>query len=106
MKKAWRILKKKYKDYDLAAFGCGSYVFNLLMEDIGNLETTKIVVKQAKQIVRETRKSIILSATFKLIQQNSPDKITTTLKNPGNTCFGSTVTCLQSLLVNKSSLQH
>lgn len=109
MRKAWRFLEAKYSDDGLAAFGCIAHLLNLLMKDVGNLESVKPQIESAKAIVKKVKDSSVIAATFATIQKQNQElgRSTSleTLKNPGATRFGSIVTCCDSLLNNKYNLE-
>lgn len=97
MKKAWEELKKLYPH--LSCYGCIAHGLQLLLTDIGKLDTVKDIIARIKLVMKEVRNSHILAATFKQHAKCA-------LRLPVVTRWGSIVTSLHCMLKNKSPLRR
>lgn len=97
MKKAWDELKKLYPH--LSCYGCIAHGLQLLLTDIGKLDTVKDIVTKLKMVMKEIRNSHILAASFKQHAKCA-------LRLPVVTRWGSIVTSLGCMLKNKGPLRH
>lgn len=102
---AARILMKEFEASKLGFFGCIAHVLNLLMKDIAKIESVKSIISSAVSVVNEVKSRRALSSNLAKRQKQTQGVKAKTLKNPGQTRFGSTVICLNSLIVNKHNLQ-
>lgn len=92
-------------EYDwLVEYGCICHAPNLLVEDLLKINSIELFRNQAIEIVKQTKNSHILHATFERIQKSKKDKVLS-LKMPIKTRWNSFSYCLESLLETKSSLQ-
>ncbi|XP_018376446.1 PREDICTED: uncharacterized protein LOC108769755 [Trachymyrmex cornetzi] len=99
MKKAWRLIKKKYNH--IFTIGCVAHGLNLLMKDIIKLESLKKLKENAKSIVKVFKQKHVVHSVFNSNQeQNMPS-----LKLPNNTRFSGDVLVFNSLQCNKSALK-
>lgn len=107
-KKAWKIVETKYTSDYIFGYGCAAHVLNLLVKDVTNQATTDLILKDSTSIVKEIKKSNILQANLVEIQRSAPveERVTTTLKLPAQTRWGSSLNCSQSLSVNQSNLKN
>lgn len=97
---------ESFPENNISFYGCAGHIGNLLLKDIGKLDSISSIVDSCFKIVNEIRRSRILIAVFTEIQESNiddPKKIT--LKVSGKTRWGSNVRCLKSVLENKSNLQ-
>lgn len=83
-----------------------AHILNLLLKDIAAKGGFTDLIKQVVQIVKEVKKSQILTAELVKIQAKYPENIKTTLKLPVPTRFGSTVHSLKSVMVNRQNLSE
>lgn len=102
---AARMLMAEFEDSKLVFFGCSAHILNLLMKDIGKLHSVKSILTSAVSVVNEVRNRRALLSNLTERQKQTQSVGARTLKNPGQTRFGSTVICLHSLIVNKHNLQ-
>lgn len=102
MKKAWRILKKKYPN--VIFLGCIAHNINLIINDITKLDWIKKIMNDSKKIVKYFKSHNIATGILKRYQKrdNTP---TTSLKLPCKTRWGSSATCLESLIRNQLALE-
>lgn len=99
MKAAWKILGDKYNH--LVAYGCIAHGLNLLAHDLVKLDSISNIVNNGKSIVKEITLSHRLDAIFK--EKQSGKKLS--LKLPVKTRWGSHVSFMKSLLLNKNALR-
>ena len=106
-KRAWRIIEEQYKDDFISCYGCAAHILHLLVKNILDLESAKKTLSNATSISKEIKYSHTLAAALSMIQNSLPPekRVTTTLKIPGKTRWGSAMNCLQSLSVNKHNLK-
>ena len=97
MKKAWEELTVCYPH--LSCYGCIAHGLQLLLTDIGKLDTVKDIVAKVKVVMKEVRNSHILTATFK-------EHAKCALRMPVVTRWGSVVTSLECMLKNKGPLRR
>ena len=110
-KKAWKLIEDKYKDEQIFGYGCVAHVLNLFCQDILKIPPAKMTLDEATQIVKAIKQSHILWEALKAIQNSSNNdgeeisKVTTTLKLPGKTTWGSSLDCLNSINDNNFNLK-
>ena len=132
MKSAWSIVSQKPGQEHISCYGCLAHGINLLMTEIGKLQTVQKVVNDAKGIVKEVKASHILSANLRRRQRDADAtrrakesgkgkgkgkstskssehqsaKLPTvcSLKLPVPTRWGSNVMCLESVKYNRPHL--
>lgn len=97
------ITKVSEKYPHIQTMGCSCHTFNLLCKDIVKTPSSDKVITNAKLIVNTIKRSHRLNAIFTKIQRTQ--KITCALKLPGETRWGSTLYCLESVQKNKSVLR-
>lgn len=101
MQKAWKILETTFPN--IFCYGCAAHGLNLLFTDLKKLKTLSSLITEAVEIVKLIKLSHKLNALFMEKQASSREKVS--LKLPVQTRWGSVVTCLRSLLVNRHALQ-
>ncbi|CAH0562808.1 unnamed protein product [Brassicogethes aeneus] len=101
MKAAWKILKNMNANTNLYMYGCFAHSLNLLFTDFRNLKTLKDFINEVVSIIKTIKQSHILLAAFKEKQ----NKNASILKLPIVTRWGSIVTSLESISINKHALQ-
>jgi hypothetical protein len=111
MRKTWRLTRKHYNG-DIWTYGCTPHGLNLLFKDILNkIPKFKKVEQLAKKITKHFNKVLQLGglATFKKYQnllKLSDDSISSrSLKHPVITRWGSSYTCIESVIENLEALK-
>ena len=99
MKKAWRLIKKKYPT--IISYGCAAHGLNLIFCDVIKLETCKNITKRAKGVITKFRHKHMLADMLKAMQK--AENVNCTLKLPVKTRWTSMVTSLESVKKKKSS---
>lgn len=105
MKRGWQILQEKYDGKQILIYGCVDHILNLLVKDVVTVTSIDTVLKSGTSVVKEVKASHLLTSLFTKIQKQDTKKVTITLKLPGKTRWGSQISCLNSLLINKHNLQ-
>lgn len=102
MKAAWKKIEAKFSH--ITCYGCVAHGLNLLLNDLGKLTSVDSVISNTKLIINEIKRSPRLLA----IMNTKAEKGTVehTLKLPVPTRWGSNVTSLNSMYLNKSHLQQ
>lgn len=102
MKKAWSILKDKY--HHLICYGCAAHGLNLIFSDVRKIKSIATLLEKYVSLVKHIRNSHKLLAVFREEQKSCESRVETALKLPVKTRWGSSVHCLESILVNKHTL--
>ena len=102
MKKAWRILEKKYPN--LIFLGCIAHNINLIIHDITKLDWIKKIMNDSKKIVKYFKSHNIPSEILKRYQRRD-NTVAISLKLPCPTRWGSSAICLESLIRNRLALE-
>lgn len=95
-------ISRKYPH--IVEYGCSCHMLNLIIEDIFKVESLRRFKQHLTSIVTEIKNSHFLHSAFERIQRSKQNTFTT-LKLPVKTRWNSMVTCLNSFIVNKNSLQ-
>lgn len=101
MKAAWNILKQENNTTNLFTYGSFAYSLNLLFSDFKKLPMLKTFLVEVITIIKSNKQSHVVLATFKEKQKDT--KIS--LKLPVETRWGSIVSCLESVQINKYAIQ-
>ncbi|KAF0385584.1 zinc finger bed domain-containing protein 1-like [Gigaspora margarita] len=102
MKKAWKILDKKYPS--IIFLGCLAHNLNLLVGDIIKLEWAQNILLNAIMIVKYFKNHTIPAAILKRYQEDKYGSNYKTLKLPVETRWGSSASCLSSIKVNQLAI--
>lgn len=102
MKKAWKLLELKYPN--IFFLGCVAHSLNLLIGDIMKVPWSANILKRAKEIVLYFRSHQIPMAILRR-HQLATYKHRRSLKLPAKTRWGSSATCLNSVLQNQLALK-
>ena len=78
MKKAWRLVEERFPE--ITCYGCAAHGFNLIFCDMMKLETCKIIIKQAKGVIKEFRHKHMLVDMLKAMQK--VENVNCTVKLP------------------------
>lgn len=100
MQAAWAQLKETFPN--LQTYGCISHILNLLLKDIEAVKTLLNHINVCKEIVKFFKLKHIPNAILTEKQGNSVQS----LKLPVVTRWGSTVTCMESIQLNKQLLKE
>lgn len=103
MRAALALVKEKHPS--IIPLGCLAHLLHLLCEDILTCNTAKSFMATVIGIVKTIKNKHTLKALFDRFQLDKKFKDRVSLKLPGQTRWGSTLFCLQSLMSNKSVLQ-
>lgn len=110
MKSTWKLISDMYPSNYFSCYGCCAHILNLFAQDILKLEVFACLITDCKVIVKTIKKSHILNATFKNIQdeQRALQKSNTlkSLKLLGQTRWSSNIFCLESLRINKKKCKR
>lgn len=102
MEKAKNLISAKYQH--IYGYSCISHTLNLLVGDVMKINSLKNVESSCKEIIKEVTSSHIALATFNKIQLQK-NNAALALKLPVKTRWGSILSCIESLVACKSSLQ-
>ncbi|XP_046600001.1 uncharacterized protein LOC124295157 [Neodiprion lecontei] len=105
MRCTWEILDEQYEEQSISFYGCTAHILNLLVKDIANILSVSECVQNSTSIIKEIKKSHVLSALFVQAQNQNSLNEKCTLKLPIKTRFGYLLHCLESLLKNKNNLE-
>jgi Protein of unknown function (DUF 659) len=100
MKRAWAIIEESYPN--ISCYGCAVHGTQLLLSDLCNLSTASGIIHRSTAVIKETKASHKLAALFSAHSQSKTSS-SVTLKLPVKTCWASSITCLRSLLANKTT---
>lgn len=105
MKAAWQIIQTQYAH--IFTVGCAAHGLNLLLGDICKIKTFKMIVSNAKEVVKYVRNKQALLSVFTSKQKMKRGSASAcTLKLPAETRWCSTLIMFESLLNGKESLQE
>ncbi|CAG8853852.1 8691_t:CDS:1, partial [Gigaspora margarita] len=103
MKAAWKIIEEKYPH--IICLGCSLHVINLLIGDILKIDKIKLVIENAKTIVKYFRDHHIPMAKLRCIQKENYGK-EIALVLPIITRWGTHLDCIKSLLESQTAIQQ